>query len=226
MVSKITAGGSPVDDRGRPFSRRRLRPALLTFGLLLILAVVAWSVALTGTEADETVTDCNQPTRSTEADAPAPLRLDIVRDDEMLGVDPAPLSTFQVRVLNASTLRGQARSVSDDLSRQGFNPVADTAYADDPVYPNQDLDCVAQIRYGAGAERAAAALWLAIPCAQLVRDERAEPVVDVAIGEQWISREQSQDAQAALEVLRSADPKKETSGVEPSLIEAVHSQSC
>lgn len=194
--------------------------------MLAVAAVLVWSFALTGGDQDEAVTSCNQPTRSTDTDAPAPLRLDITRDEDMLAVDPAPLSTFQVRVLNASTLRGQARSVSDDLTNQGFNPVPDTAYADDLVYPNQDLNCVAQIRYGPAGERAAAAVWLAIPCAQLVSDARTDSVVDVAIGEHWISREQSQDAQAALEALRSADPKNETSGVEPSLIEAVHSQPC
>ncbi|MGW5522234.1 envelope integrity protein Cei [Gordonia sp. NPDC003950] len=238
MVSQITTG-YPTDHNGRPYRRRRSRPILIVLAVLAALGVIAWSVALAGSEADATPTDCNVPTPasasatdSAPADAaPAPTSAEqptstVVDRDDMLKVAPAALSTFQVRVLNASTQRGAARSASGDLTAQGFTPASDSAYGDDPLYPNHDLNCVAQIRFGPAGQAAAAAVWLAIPCAQLVNDGRRGTDVDVALGEYYEAQEQSQDAQAALEALRSADPKNPQSGVDPGLVSAVHSQRC
>lgn len=245
MVSQITTG-YPTDEKGRPYRRRRQRPAIILAVILLVGGVVAWVVALTGSTADAVPIACNQPTpasasASVSASAapapppppgaapggapPAPQLTPIPRD-EMLTVAPAALSTFQVRVLNASTQRGAARSVADDLTAQGFNPVPDNPYADDTLYPNQDLNCVAQIRSGPAGKAAAAAVWLAVPCAEVVDDGRRGTGVDVALGEYYQAREQSQDAQAALEALRSADPKNPKTGVDPDLVRAVHSQKC
>ncbi|WP_238419222.1 envelope integrity protein Cei [Gordonia sp. 'Campus'] len=230
MVSKITTG-YPTDEHGRPYRRRRYTPAIVTVVALLILGVVVWAVALGGDDTESVPTACNQPTPPTSVEAgatppPAPPTLTVVGRDEMLEVVPAPLATFGVRVLNASDERGAARSVSDDLTAQGFTPVPDTPYADDPLYPNQDLDCVAQIRFGPAGRAAAAATWLAFPCAQLVDDGRRGTAVDVALGAYHSGGEMSQDAQAALEALRSADPKNPETGVDPALVKAVHSASC
>ncbi|MET4164249.1 MULTISPECIES: envelope integrity protein Cei [Gordonia] len=230
MVSKITSG-YPTDEQGRPYRRRRYAPAIITVVVLMVVGVVVWAIALGGGDTESVPTACNQPTppTSVEAGAPAPAApptLTVVGRDEMLGVAPAPLSTFGVRVLNASDERGAARTVSDDLTAQGFTPVPDNPYADDPVYPNRDLDCVAQIRFGPAGRAAAAATWLAFPCAQLVDDGRRGTAVDVALGIHHSGGEMSQDAQAALEALRSADPKNPASGVDPVLVEAVHSTPC
>lgn len=214
-------------------------PALILVVVLALAAIVVWTVALTGGDKQSVAVDCNQPTAasasasaSTSAapkPAPAPTtaaKLTAASRDDMLTVTPAALSTFSVRVLNASTTRGAARTVSDDLIAQGFSPTPDSAYGDDPLYPNQDLDCVAQIRFGPAGKSSAAAVWLAIPCAQLVNDGRTGTSVDVALGLQYKTHEQSQDAQAALEALRSADPKDPKTGVDPSLVKAVHSAKC
>lgn len=241
MVSQITTG-YPTDEKGRPYRRRRQRPAIILAVVLLVGGLVAWVVALSGSNADAVPTACNQPTpASASASTPAapapraggppapsadPPTLTTVSREEMLSVAPAALATFQVRVLNASTQRGAARSVSDDLTAQGFNPVPDNPYGDDALYPNQDLNCVAQIRFGPAGKASAAAVWLALPCAQLVDDGRPGQGVDVALGEYYKGREQSQDAQAALEALRSADPKNPKTGVDPGLVRAVHSQPC
>ena len=50
--------------------------------------------------------------------------------------------------------------------------------------------------------------------------------MDVALGEYYKSSELSQDTLAALEVLRTADPKKPETGVDPALLKAVHSSTC
>lgn len=237
MVSQITTGHS-TDKKGRPFPRRRTRPALILIALLIVMGLITWIVALVGGDAQARPVNCNQPTpasadpsASAVPDTPttsaaAPPTLTAMSRDEMLAVAPAALSTFQVRVLNASNQRGAARSVSDDLTGMGFNPVADTPYTDDTVYPNRDLDCVAQIRFGPAGKAAAASVWLAIPCAQLVDDARTGTSVDVALGQYWESPVQTQDAQAALEALRTADPRNPSTGAEPELVKAVHSQTC
>jgi len=178
VVSKITTG-YPTDEQGRPYPRRRYAPAIITVVVLLVLGVIVWAVVLGSDDSESVPTACNQPTpaTATEAGAPEPAEppvLSPVPRDEMLEVAPAALSTFQVRVLNASEERGAARSVSEDLAAQGFTPAADTPFADDPVYVNRDLNCVAQIRFGPAGRASAAATWLAFPCAQLVDDGRGD----------------------------------------------------
>ncbi|MYR05796.1 envelope integrity protein Cei [Gordonia sp. SID5947] len=238
MVSQLTSGSS-VDSKGRPFRRRRLRPAIILAVVLLIAGLITWAVALADSGPVAVPTNCNQPTEASAqpsgvaapdpgmpAPTPAPTTVTPADRDEMLAVAPAALSTFQVRVLNASSQRGAARSVSDDLTGQGFNPAPDAPYGDDTVYTNQDLSCYAQIRFGPAGKASAAAVWLALPCAQLVDDGRQGTGVDVALGKYYEGREQSQDAQAALEALRSADPKDPRTGADPTLVKAVHSASC
>ncbi|GAC82920.1 envelope integrity protein Cei [Gordonia paraffinivorans] len=232
MVSKITTG-YPTDEQGRPYKRRRYAPAAITVAVLLVLGVIVWSVVLTSDGDASVPTACNQPSPPSvteTADAgtpqPAPPTLTRVPRDEMLDVAPAPLPSFQVRVLNASGERGAARSVSEDLAAHGFTPAPDTPYADDTIYQNQDLNCVGQIRFGPSGRAAAAAAWLAFPCAELVEDDRRGTVVDVALGVHHSSGELSQDAQAALEALRSADPTNPDTGADPALVKAVHSAPC
>lgn len=236
VVSDITQGRT-TDRRGRPYRRRFAAPAIILLAVLAVVVVVAWSSVFAGSGGESVAVDCNQPTSasapsgarppSPSSSSPSsPAKLTAVPRDSMLAVAPAALSSFTVRVLNASTKRGAAQSVSEDLVAQGFTPTPDTAYADDTLYPNKDLNCVGQIRFGPAGKASAAAVWLAIPCAQLVDDGRAGTGVDVALGEEYRSKEQSQDAQAALEALRSADPKDPKTGVDPSLVKAVHSASC
>lgn len=238
MVSQITTG-TPFDPKGRPFLRRRPRPAYIAAIALLITAIVAWSVvALKSSDKAATPTDCNQPTPASETSAapaasaahpkppPPPPTLNVVSRDDMLKVTPAPLSTFQVRVLNAASQRGQAQSVSEDLTSQGFRPMADTPFGDDPAYPNHDLRCVAQIRFGSDGKAGAASLWLAVPCAQLVDDGRKGTSVDLALGAYYETKEPSQDQQATLGALRSALPTDPKSGADPELVKAIHSTTC
>lgn len=218
MVSNF-ATGYATDARGRPFPRRNPTPAIVIVTVLAVVAIAAWVFALIGDEERSYPTACALPT---SADAP---EMQVVPRSDMLSVAPAAQSTFNVTVLNSAAARGEARSASEDLVAQGF-AAGEPAYGDDTVYTERDLHCVAQIRFGQGGQAAAAAVWLAVPCAQLVKDGRSGTDVDVALGEFYTGSRPSQDVQAALESLRSVDPRNPNSGVDRSLIEAVHSQSC
>lgn len=233
MVSQITTG-YPIDEHGRAYRRRRLLPGIIVGVILLVLGITVWLFALAESEAVGAPVDCNMPSAAAE-DPAAPEgasdpaegpNLTPVDRDEMLNTAPAALAAFQVRVLNASDQRGAARSVSEDLTAQGFNPAPDNPYGDDSVYATGTLDCVSQIRFGPGGREAAAALWIAMPCAQLIDDGRPGTVVDAVLGSYYESREQSQDAQAALDALRSADPQNTDSAVDPGLLRAVHDTTC
>ncbi|QKT07455.1 envelope integrity protein Cei [Gordonia sp. X0973] len=237
MVASITTGYAK-DHNGRPFRRRVHTPAVIAVAILAALGLVVWTLALTRAGGSSVPVDCNQPSAATPdpsapvdpAHKPAPAsaapKLTAMNRDQMLDVSPAALSTFGVRVLNASGQRGKAQAVSDELANQGFGPTQDNAYGDDLLYPNRDLNCVGQIRFGEAGKASAAALWLAVPCAQLVVDGRPGTDVDLAIGQYFSGTEQSPDAQAALEALRSADPRNAKTGVDPQLIKAVHSAKC
>ncbi|WOC14366.1 hypothetical protein MP11Mi_34880 [Gordonia sp. MP11Mi] len=215
VVSRI-ATGYTTDAKGQPFLRRNLRPGLIVVTILAIVAVAGWVFVASSDNDESYPTDCNI------ADS---AKLTPVSGSDMLSVGPAPLSTFGVRVLNAAADRGSAQSVSDDLTSLGYR-AADPAYGDDTVYTDRDLHCVAQIRFGQDGQAAAAAVWLAAPCAQLVNDGRKGTDVDVALGEYYTSTQPTQDAQAAIEALRVAAPNLKQSPVDSSLLDAVHSQTC
>lgn len=215
VVSKI-ATGYTTDAKGRPFLRRNLRAGSIVITVLAVVAIATWVVVLTNNDDESYPTDCNiaESANFTPVDT-----------SEMLSVGPAALSTFGVRVLNAAADRGSAQSVSEDLTALGYRS-ADPAYADDTVYTDRDLHCVAQIRFGEEGRAAAAAVWLAAPCAQLVNDGRKGSDVDIALGEFYTSTQPTQDAQAAIEALRVAAPNRKQSPVDSSLIDAVHNQTC
>ena len=44
------------------------------------------------------------------------------------------------------------------------------------------MECVGQLRFGATGEGAARTLSLVLPCTELVRDDRTDDVVDIAVG--------------------------------------------
>lgn len=226
MVSKI-ATGYTTDVKGRPFRRRQWIPAAIIVALLAVGAITAWSFSLTSGGDEARPTDCNLPTAAASAapGAPKAPELTVVSSTDMLSVAPAGLSTFRARVLNSAAARGSARSVSDDLVSEGFT-AADPAFGDDTIYPDQNLHCVAQIRFGQAGQAGAAAVWLAAPCAQLVNDGRKGTDVDLALGEFYTSTRPTQDTQAALEALRSVDPKNPKTAIDRSLIETVHNQPC
>lgn len=117
-------------------------------------------------------------------------------------VRPANPATIALQVYNASTVRGQALAVTDELRAAGFESIKDGA--NDPLYPAADLGCVAQIRFGAAGAAAARTMLLVAPCAQLVLDSRVDDSVDLALGGRYLYGPVSSDAAAQLKSIRDA----------------------
>jgi hypothetical protein len=117
-------------------------------------------------------------------------------------VRPANPSTIALHVYNASSVRGQAKAVTDELRAAGFESIRDGV--NDPLYPAADLHCVAQIRYGPAGPAAARTVLLVAPCAQLVLDSRLDDTVDLALGGRYIYDPVSPEVRAQLQAIRDA----------------------
>ncbi len=112
------------------------------------------------------------------------------------GVMPAPPQLARVQVLNANGVRGEATIVDGALAQLGFAPT--TKASNDPAYPDFDLRCYGEIRFGTAGQAAARTLSLAVPCAELVRDVRPDAVVDLALGTRFIALRPNDAARGAL----------------------------
>ena len=94
------------------------------------------------------------PTTPTSTAPPIVTSLGAYADHESLAnVRPANPSTILLTVFNASSVRGQAKAVADELRAAGFESML--ASGNDPLYPASDLNCVAQIRFGPAGAAAA-----------------------------------------------------------------------
>ncbi len=122
--------------------------------------------------------------------------------NSLTGVRPADPATITLQVFNASTARGQAKTVTNDLRAAGFTSIL--GGANDPLYPAQDLVCTAQIRYGQAGTAAARTLLLVEPCAQLVLDNRISDSVDLALGNRYTYAPVSAAVTAQLKAIHDA----------------------
>jgi hypothetical protein len=148
---------------------------------------------------------------------------------------PAPPDQVGLRVLNASTQRGEASLVTENLRQLGFVQVGEPA--DDPVYPSRDMSCRGQIRFGPQGESAARTLSLLDPCAELVRDNREGAAVDLVIGQKFDELPIKAETRQLLRVLAEwgAQHPPQTGGLQsveggaqldPALIEAIRRAPC
>ncbi|WP_182347632.1 envelope integrity protein Cei [Tomitella gaofuii] len=217
MVALITNGHS-TDWRGRPFRHRNRLPALIVAIVLVILVAIVWTVAFNTDGKDAAAAACNPPD-------PGGAPLGHKADGSLRDVDPAPLADTRIRVFNANGQSGQAAHVAAGLSDIGFHPAADNAVANDPVYLNQTLQCQGQIRYGENGAATASALWLVVPCAELIRDDRTDATVDLALGTLFHDLSTNSDAEAVLKALRVA-PGGSAPAVDPALIAGAHDVRC
>lgn len=115
---------------------------------------------------------------------------------------PANPADVPVRVLNASTVTGQAKSVTDALRAAGFTSIGQQA--NDPLYPNASLHCVGEIRYGYAGLAGARTVLMVAPCAQLILDNRLDNSVDLVLGAQYQLQPIPQDVLDELEKLTEA----------------------
>ncbi|OLF16914.1 envelope integrity protein Cei [Actinophytocola xanthii] len=197
------------------YRKRRPLPAFILILVLGIAATMVWlNVMSTEREATANATHCDPPgpapaQKTTPSTPPTTLgkALDYTSLDRTV---PAPPRQVLVRVVNASTTKGAARIVTESLRQLGFEQVAKPT--NDPLYGNT-MTCRSQIRFGPQGTAAARTLSLVEPCAQLVRDERKDATVDVAIGEDFDTLRPNSSARSALEKLEQwAEEHPETKG--------------
>lgn len=216
MVAHITEG-SPLDEGGRPFRRRNLRPGLIAVAALCALTALVWTFALTRPAPVGEAAACNAP--PTPTDPSAPKLGNRLSASSMIDVAPAKLADTRIRVLNASGQGGQAGEVAGTLRDLGF---ATPTAANDPIYAGTRLSCPGQIRFGQAGRQSAAAAWLVAPCVELYQDDREDDSVDLVIGTDFTSLASSDDITAVLSGLRPGA----TEPADSALIAKIHSDTC
>lgn len=115
---------------------------------------------------------------------------------------PADPSRVPVRVLNASSVRGQAKTVTDELRNAGFTAIA--KQDNDPLYPLWDLRCYGEIRYGFAGQAEARTVLMVAPCAQLVLDDRVDNSVDLSLGKRYFLETVSDEIREQLIDIKNA----------------------
>jgi LytR cell envelope-related transcriptional attenuator len=171
----VAAVGS-ASARAEGYRRRRPMHALLLVVVLSATAVLVWTSVL-----HQTAGGC-QDAAAPSAALGSSQRLPANGLD---GVMPAPPQFSRVQVLNANGVRGEATMVDGTLAQLGFAPT--TRPANDPQFPDFNLHCYGELRFGAAGQAAARTLSLAVPCAALVRDDRPDATVDLALGTKFLA---------------------------------------
>ena len=168
-------GRTPPSDGGArvpPYRRRRRTPWVVVVSVLGVVAVATWTVVLVGASGSSAATSCAAP-------AGGPVPGQVLEPSALDAVAPVPPSAARVHVLNAGGQRGQANLVAAQLGDLGFPEAAPPE--NDPLYPNGDMECVGQLRFGPAGSGAAGPL--AGPAVhRLVRDDRTDDAVDIAVG--------------------------------------------
>jgi hypothetical protein len=216
VVADITQGSS-VDMNGQPFRRRNYRPGIIAAVVLSMLTALSWAFVLTRPVDVAEASACNAP--PTPTDPAAPKLGDLVGRSTLINVGPAKLADTKIRVLNASGQGGQAGEVAGALRDLGF--AAPTA-ANDPIYAGTRLTCQGQIRFGKSGRPGAASAWLVTPCVELYQDDRKDDSVDLVIGTDFTSLNNSDDIAAVLSGLRPGADEP----ADPALVTKIHNGSC
>lgn len=184
------------------YRRRRPLPALVLLVVLAVTAVFVWSRVLDQAGDVDAAIRCNPPGNVPSASpdgTPAPALGTVLAHDALDRTDPVPVNEVHFRVFNASTQRNQARFVATTLVELGLQQAAEPD--NDPVYPAQDMTCRGQIRFGAPGAGAARTLSLLEPCMELVRDDRQDATVDIAVGKKFSEVKPNTDARKVMDQL-------------------------
>lgn len=184
-------------DRERPRARYRKRkpiPAVIVVCLLVVAVIVVWTKVF-GKASDVNALIACAPSAAAKQQAGTP-----VPYDSLDKIAPEPATDVKVQVYNATSQRGAALQVSNQLTQAGFQVAAP---ANDPLYPKQDMACRGQIRFGVNGESAARTISMVVPCTQLVRDNRQDSTVDLSIGKTFTGVAPNSSAQQALAQLAS-----------------------
>lgn len=194
------AAGNLRRGRGRGYRRRRPLPAIIVLCVLAVTAVIVWFRVLDKGSGDVAV-KCDPPrTPPVAISGQPPTSLgQTLAPDALDRTVPAAPALALVHVVNASTQRGQAAEITEALRQLGFSQVSPPA--NDPLYLAGDLTCRAQIRFGQQGTAAARTLSLVEPCAELVKDNRQDATVDLAIGKRFDNVRPKTEARRLLEQL-------------------------
>lgn len=183
------------------YRKRRPLPALIFLGVLAVMAGLVWNQVLES---------AHQERADARTCPPSPVPVEALQDvvappgevlppDALDGTAPLPARSALVRVLNASGQNRQATAVTESLRELGFAKLADPG--NDKLYPEGALACHGQIRFGAQGVAAARTLSLLVPCAELVRDDRKDATVDLAVGQRFDHVTPRPEGRKALEQL-------------------------
>ncbi|MEV6611375.1 envelope integrity protein Cei [Kutzneria sp. NPDC051319] len=181
---------APVGVRGKAkplYRKRRPWPAMVLFAVLAVVAGFVWVKVINTTDDVDAAVHCNAPgplpAGATPPATPAPKPGTALAHDALDKTTPAPPAQVQVRVYNASETRNQATIVKSAVEQAGFATAGDPT--NDPIYLAGDMNCRAQIRFGPNGAAGARTLSIVEPCAELVRDERQDATVDLAVGKKY-----------------------------------------
>ncbi|HEY2207549.1 MAG TPA: envelope integrity protein Cei [Pseudonocardia sp.] len=201
----------------RVYQRRSARPAI-TLAVALVLVVAAtWIVVLGNAPKGPAGADCPTSTVAAQGSVQDTTALD--------SVAPAPPNTVRIRVLNGGGQRGQANLVASQLGELGFTEAADPV--NDPLYPEGNLSCRGNIRYGGPGAAAARTMSLVLPCVSLVKDDRADDTIDVAVGTLFGDVNPSKAARDALDQLDGPGGSGGVGpGADPELVTAAREVPC
>jgi hypothetical protein len=162
---------------GRAYQRRTARPVAVLVGVLVVIVAVTWSVVLGKSSTGPAGTVCPVPGA---APAGQPGFGETRPANALDDVAPAPPNAVRIRVLNGGGQRGQATLVASQLGELGFTEATDPT--NDPFYPQGNLVCRGNLRFGPNGASAARTVSLVLPCVALVSDNRTDDSVDVSIG--------------------------------------------
>lgn len=147
----------------------------MVLSILGLAAVFVWVNAISSTEDLEAAIRCDPPPKPSQGVSYTPLKSDALAD-----TPPIPPDRIAVRVLNASGARGDAAMTTEAMRRLGFTQIGEPD--NDPAYSNTVANCHGQVRFGENGAGAARTVALVDPCLQLVRDNRQDATVDLAVG--------------------------------------------
>lgn len=210
----------PASGSLSPYKRRRPVPALVLFAVLVVSSVFVWVKVLGNAGDVDAAIRCNAPGHvttsaspegETTSTAPPPPLGTVLEHDALDRTNPVPVGEVNFKVINASTQRNHAKTVATQLTELGLKQAADPG--NDPIYPAGDMGCRGQIRFGAPGSSAARTLSLLEPCLELVRDDRQDATVDIAVGKKFDEVKPNSDARKVLEQLKEwAEQQPEQQG--------------
>lgn len=216
---------------GRPYRKYRPLPALILITLLGGFSLFVWFKALHDEADIDAAVRCDPP-----ASPPAGVTYTAAGHDALDDVNPIPPDKVAFRVLNASQARGQAAIITEELRQLGFTQAGKPT--DDAAYADRAANCRGQIRYGDNGAPAARTLSLLDGCVELIKDNRKDASVDLAIGTQFGSVMPRPEAQQILDELATWSEEHRGQGggelaagdsgpeIEPSLLQAARPSSC